>query len=156
MAHENWSAARDAMFDRMAEKGLSVAELAALTGQSETTIRSFGKTERDDKTAGADKIKRANKSTLALISVMLDWKHDHLWNIAQGEPEKNSGSTMEIAYARTLRQMKEYNSLKSAIAALHDSLHEVEEEITRLMTAQDDAEGDAQDAPESGTEADAQ
>ena len=132
MAHEDWSAARKAMLDRMAKKGISVAELTKNTGQSETTIRSLGNPTQ------------ANKSTLALISVMLGWKHDHLWNIVRGEPEKNSGSTMEIAYARTLRQMKEYNALKSAIAALHDSLHEVDEKITQLMTAQDDAEGDAE------------
>jgi hypothetical protein len=125
---EDWTATRQAMLDRMAEEDISVTQLAVQTGQAEGTIRYLGED------------RKAHKSTMALISLALGWKHDHLFNILHGEEEKNTGSPMEIQFARITRQMKEYDALKSAIATLHDSIHEVDERITRLASSQDDPE----------------
>lgn len=130
---EDWLAVGQALRERMAAEGISVAQLARITGQSETTIRYL-----------REPAKRYNKSTLTVISLALGWRHDHLWNILHGEAHKNTESPLETLYEKRLRQMNEFGVLKSAIDTLHDSIHVVAEGIGRLDPAQDPGDGPAE------------
>jgi len=72
----NWQAVGEAVRARRRELKMSTAELARLTGLSETTIRYLGATTR-------------SKASLVAISAVLRWRYDHLTNILRGQPEKN-------------------------------------------------------------------
>jgi hypothetical protein len=74
----DWVAVGQAVTERLSEKHMSISYLARETGCSQTTIRYLGKPPR-----------KHNKSTLVALSVVLGWRHDHLFNILRGEPEKN-------------------------------------------------------------------
>jgi hypothetical protein len=74
----DWLAVGQAVTERLSEKHMSISYLARETGCSQTTIRYLGKPPR-----------KHNKSTLVALSVVLGWRHDHLFNILRGEPEKN-------------------------------------------------------------------
>ena len=73
---ENWAAVGEAVNSRKREFKMSTAELARLTGLSETTIRYLSTTTR-------------SKASLVAISAVLRWRFDHLTNILHGQPEKN-------------------------------------------------------------------
>jgi hypothetical protein len=74
----DWAAVGRAVTERLSELHMSLSYLARETGLSQTTIRYLGTPAR-----------KHNKSTLVAISVVLGWRHDHLFNILRGEPEKN-------------------------------------------------------------------
>ena len=77
----DWVAVGQAVTERLSEKHMSISYLARETGCSQTTIRYLGTPTR-----------KHNKSTLVAISVVLGWRHDHLFNILRGESEKNIGN----------------------------------------------------------------
>ena len=74
----DWAADGQAVTERLSEKRMSLSYLARETGLSQTTIRYLG-----------TPTKKHNKSTLVAISVVLGWRHDHLFNVLRGHPEKN-------------------------------------------------------------------
>jgi hypothetical protein len=106
----DWAAVSRAVDERMSELRMSASYLSRETGLSPNTIRALGKASNNH-----------NKSTLVALSAVLRWRHDYLFNILLGNPEKNiqtPGESAAEAYFETL---------------LHDEIGPVREEMAELM-----------------------
>jgi transcriptional regulator with XRE-family HTH domain len=119
---DRW-AVSEAVRERMAQRGLSTAEIARRSGLSETTIR--------DITYGTN---RHNKSTLVAISAVLGWPPDYLTNILRGEPGKNVTPVSQLE-AHLARLAEGIGALREDVAGLKDVVHEIDEKIEVIYKA---------------------
>jgi hypothetical protein len=106
----DWAAVSRAVDERMSELRMSASYLSRETGLSPNTIRALGKASNNH-----------NKSTLVALSAVLRWRHDYLFNILLGNPEKNiktPGESAAEVYFETL---------------LHDEIGPVREEMAELV-----------------------
>jgi transcriptional regulator with XRE-family HTH domain len=103
-----------AVKERMAQLGLTTAELARRSGLSETTIRGITQATA-----------RHNRSTLVAISAVLDWPPDYLVNVLHGEADKNvkAESPLEIQLAK----------LANGLAGLTEIVHQIDGKIDVIM-----------------------
>ena len=105
----DWTAVDAAVKARLSWLNMSLPYLSRESGLSQTTIRYLGTPTR-----------KHNKSTLVAISVVLGWRHDHLFNILRGQPEKNirnpANSPMEAYFENLLSA--EVGPLREVVAEL--------------------------------------
>lgn len=118
------AAAGRAAAERMRLLGLSTAELARRSGFSENTIR--------DMTQGTS---RHNKSTWVAISAVLRFEPDYLFNILNGEADRNATaeSPMTTHMARLSRGISEVGTLREDVAGIKDIVRRINEKIDLLV-----------------------
>jgi cyanate lyase len=106
-----------AVTERMRELGLSVAEIRRRTGLSETTIH-----------AVIQKTGQPTKSTLALLSAVLDWRINHLDNILHGRSQENVtlASPLEQDLAQLARGLANIDTLREDVSELKDIVHRID------------------------------
>lgn len=100
---EDRRAVGKAVTERMRQRGLTVAEINRRTGLSETTIY-----------AVIQVTGQPTKSTLALLSAVLNWRIDHLYNILWGRAHENvaTESPLEENLAQVVRGLADIDTLR--------------------------------------------
>lgn len=120
----DWVAVHQAVTERRTELHMSISYLAHETGLSPTTIRYLGTP------AG-----KHNKSTLVALSAVLGWRHNHLVNILNGEPEKNirkpENSPAEYYYENLL--VAEVAPMREVMAELTEAVNGIGKKIDVIV-----------------------
>jgi cyanate lyase len=126
-----------AVTDRMRELGFSVAEIRRRTGLSETTIH-----------AVIQRTGQPTKSTLALLSAVLDWRINHLYNILHGRPHENvaPASPLEKNLAQLARRLADIDTLREDVSELKDIVHRIDGKIDVVIAVRDGSDGDGDGA----------
>jgi predicted transcriptional regulator len=116
-----------AVTSRMRELGLTVVEINRRTGLSETTIH--GVIQGNSK---------PTKSTLALLSVVLDWQIGHLYNILRGRPHENvtPDSPLERSLAQLASGLAGIDTLREDVSELKDIVHRIDGKIDVVIAVQ--------------------
>lgn len=117
---ENRQAVGTAVTERMHERALTVAEINRRTGLSETTIY-----------AVIQRTGRPTKSTLALLSAVLEWRINHLYNILQGRAHENveTESPLEKNLAQLVRGLTDIGTLRQDVSELKDVVYRIDEKV---------------------------
>jgi transcriptional regulator with XRE-family HTH domain len=117
---ENRQAVGTAVTERMHQLGLTVAEINRRTGLSETTIY-----------AVIQITGQPTKSTLALLSAVLDWRINHLYNILQGRAHENvvTESPLEKNLAQLVRGLADIDTLREDVSELKEVVHRIDEKV---------------------------
>lgn len=117
---EDRQAVGTAVTERMHQLGLTVAEINRRTGLSETTIY-----------AVIQVTGQPTKSTLGLLSAVLDWRINHLYNILQGRAHENvvTESPLEKNLAQLVRGLADIGTLRGDLSELKDVVHRIDEKV---------------------------
>ncbi|MBV9380991.1 MAG: helix-turn-helix transcriptional regulator [Streptosporangiaceae bacterium] len=112
-----------AVTERMHQLGLTVAEINRRTGLSETTIY-----------AVIQVTGQPTKSTLALLSAVLDWRINHLYNILQGRAHENvvTESPLEKNLAQLVRGLADIDTLRGDVSELKGDVSELKDVVHRI------------------------
>jgi hypothetical protein len=109
-----------AVEDRIKELGTTAVEIHRQTGLSETTIGS---------------VIHGNgplvKSTLALLSAVLKWRMDHLYNILHGRAHENVAleSPLEESLAELARGLAGIDTMRKDVSALKNDVSELKSDV---------------------------
>ncbi len=124
---ENRRAVSTAVTERMGELGLTVTEINKRTGLSETTIYAV------TQVTGLP-----TKSTLALLSVVLDWPINHLHNILWDRAHENTAteSPLEENLAQLVRKLADIDTLRGDVSELKDVVHRIDEKVDVVIAGQ--------------------
>ena len=130
----DWQAVGPAVIERMQQLGLSVTAIRKLSGLSETTIYDVIQVRG-----------RPRKSTLALLSAVLDWRIDHLDNILQGRAHENvmTESPLEKNLAQVIRGLADLNTLRADVSELKDVVHRIDGKVDIVIADRHAPSGDA-------------
>lgn len=117
---EDRRAVGSAATERMNQLGLTVAEINRRTGLSETTIYAI-----------INVTGQPTKSTLALLSAVLDWRIDHLYNILWGRAHENVAtvSPLEENLAQAVRGLADIDTLRGDVSELKDVVYRIDEKM---------------------------
>lgn len=117
---EDRQAVGSAVTKRMHRLGLTVAEINRRTGLSETTIYAIIQVTG-----------QPTKSTLALLSAVLDWRIDHLYNILWGKAHENvvTESALEENLAQVVRGLADIDTLRGDVSELKDVVYRIDEKM---------------------------
>lgn len=120
---EDRRAVGKAVTERMHQRGLTVAEINRRTGLSETTIY-----------AVIQVTGQPTKSTLALLSAVLNWRIDHLYNILWGRAQENvvPESPLEEDLAQVLRGLADIDTLREDVSELKGNVSELKDVVYRI------------------------
>jgi transcriptional regulator with XRE-family HTH domain len=120
---EDRQAVGTAVTERMHKLGLTVAEINRRTGLSETTIY-----------AVIQVTGQPTKSTLALLSAVLDWRINHLYNILQGKAHENvaTESPLEKNLAQLVRGLADIDTLRGDVSELKEGVSELKDVVHRI------------------------
>lgn len=141
---EDRRAVGQAVTERMHQRGLTVAEINRRTGLSETTIY-----------AVIQVTGQPTKSTLALLSAVLNWRIDHLHNILWGRANENvvTESPLEENLAQVVRGLadidtlrEDVSELKGNVSELKDVVYRIDEKVDVVVTDRHAASGDIRSA----------
>jgi cyanate lyase len=116
-----------AVTDRMRELGLTVVEINRRTGLSQTTLNDVIQVKG-----------KATQSTLSLLSVVLNWQMDHLYNILQGRPHENvtPDSPLEENLAQLARGLVGIDMLREDVSELKDIVHRIDGKMDVVIAVQ--------------------
>jgi len=119
---------------RINELRITVAEINRRTGMSESTIY-----------AVIQVTGRPTKSTLALLSAVLDWPIDYLYNILQGRAHENvvTESPLERDLAQLVRGLADIDTLRDNVSELKDVVYRIDEKVDLVIADQHASSGDA-------------
>ena len=122
-----------AVTERMHQLGLTAAEINRRTGLSETTIY-----------AVIQVTGQPTKSTLALLSAVLDWRINHLYNILQGRAHENivTESPLEKNLAQLVRGLADIDTLQEDVSELKDVVHRIDGKVDVVIASQHAPSGD--------------
>lgn len=122
-----------AVTERMHQRGLSVAEINRRTGLSETTIY-----------AVIQATGQPTKSTLALLSAVLNWRINHLYNILWGRAHENvaAESPLEENLAQVVRGLADIDTLRGDVSELKDVLYRIDEKVDVVIKDRHHGSGD--------------
>jgi transcriptional regulator with XRE-family HTH domain len=122
-----------AVTERMHQLGLTVAEISRRTGLSETTIY-----------AVIQVTGQPTKSTLALLSAVLDWRINHLYNILQGRAQENvvTESPLEKNLAQLVRGLADIDTLRGDVSELKDVVHRIDGKVDVVIASRHASPGD--------------
>jgi hypothetical protein len=125
--YEDRQAVSTAVTERMHQLGLTVAEINRCTGLSETTIY-----------AVIQVTGQPTKSTLALLSVVLDWRINHLYNILQGRAHENvvTESPLEKNLAQLVRGLADINTLREDVSELKEVVRRIDGKVDVVIASQ--------------------
>jgi transcriptional regulator with XRE-family HTH domain len=117
-----------AVTERMHQLGLTVAEINRRTGLSETTIY-----------AVIQVTGQPTKSTLALLSAVLDWRLNHLYNILRGRAHENivTESPLEKNLAQLVRGLADINTLREDVSELKDVVNRIDGKVDVVIASRD-------------------
>jgi transcriptional regulator with XRE-family HTH domain len=120
---EDRQAVGTAVTERMHQRGLTVAEISRRTGLSETTIY-----------AVIQVTGQPTKSTLALLSVVLNWPINHLYNILQGRAHENvvTESPLEENLAQLVSGLADIDTLRGDVSELKGDVSELKDIVHRI------------------------
>lgn len=120
---EDRRAVGKAVTERMHKRGLTVAEINRRTGLSETTIY-----------AVIQVTGQPTKSTLALLSAVLNWRIDHLYNILWGKGHENvvTESPLEEKLAQVVRGLADIATLRGDVSELKGNVSELKDVVYRI------------------------
>jgi len=109
-----------AVTERMRELGLTVAEVSRRAGLSETTIYKVIQVTG-----------RPARSTLSLLSLLLNWPVDYLDNILDGRAHENivTESPLENYLGQLARGLADINALRGDVSELKDVLGRIDGKI---------------------------
>jgi transcriptional regulator with XRE-family HTH domain len=122
-----------AVTERMRELGLTVAEINRRTGLSETTIYAVILIKG-----------QPTKSTLALLSAVLDWRIPHLYNILQGRADENIviESPLEKDLAQLARKLADIDTLRGDVSELKDVVYRIDGKVDVVIASRPASPGD--------------
>jgi len=122
-----------AVADRIRDRGLTVAEINRRTGLSESTIY-----------AVIQVTGQPTKSTLALLSAVLDWPINYLYNILQGRGHENAvtESPLERNLAQLVRGLADIDTLRGDVSELKDVVHRIDGKIDLVIASRHHSSGD--------------
>jgi len=125
--YEDRQAVSAAVTERMHQLGLTAAEINRRTGLSETTIY-----------AVIQVTGQPTKSTLALLSVVLDWRINHLYNILQGRAHENivTESPLEKNLAQLVRGLAGIDTLQEDVSELKDVVRRIDGKVDVVIASQ--------------------
>lgn len=131
---EDRQAVSTAVTERMRHIGFTAAGINRRTGLSETTIY-----------AVIQVTGQPTKSTLALLSTVLDWRIDHLYNILQGRAHANiaTESPLEKSLAQLARGLADIDALRDDVSELKDVVHRIDGKVDVVIASQHAPSGDA-------------
>jgi cyanate lyase len=131
--YEDRQAVSTAVTERMHQLGLTAAEINRRTGLSETTIY-----------AVIQVTGQPTKSTLALLSAVLDWRINHLYNILQGRAHENvvTESPLEKNLAQLVRGLADIGTLQENVSELKDVVHRIDRKVDVVIASQHASSGD--------------
>lgn len=130
---EDRQAVGTAVTERMHQLRLTVAEINRRTGLSETTIY-----------AVIQVTGQPTKSTLALLSAVLEWRIDHLYNILQGRAHENvvAESALEKNLAQVVRGLADMDTLRADVSELKDVVYRIDEKVDVVIADRHASSGD--------------
>lgn len=114
---EDWRAVSTAVTERMREIGVTAAEIHRRTGMSEKTFYDVTLIRG-----------RPTRSTLTLLSLFLEWREDHLYNILRGRADENTAR--ESPAERYLVQLVQEKL--TGIDTLREEVSELKEVVDRI------------------------
>jgi cyanate lyase len=134
--HEDRQAVSTAVTERMRQLGLTVAEINRRTGLSETTIY-----------AVIQVTGQPTKSTLALLSAVLDWRINHLYNILRGRAHENivPESPLEKNLAQLVSGLAGIGTLREDVSELKEVVHRIDGKVDVVLARRDAASGDVRE-----------
>jgi transcriptional regulator with XRE-family HTH domain len=118
---------------RINQLGLTVAEINRRTGMSESTIY-----------AVIQVTGRPTKSTLALLSAVLDWPINYLYNILQGRVHENVviESPLERNLAQLVRALADIDTLRNDVSELKNVAYRIDGKVDLVIADQHASSGD--------------
>jgi transcriptional regulator with XRE-family HTH domain len=130
---EDRQAVGAAVTKRIPQLGLTVAEINRRTGLSESTIY-----------AVIQVTGKPTKSTLALLSAVLDWPINYLYNILQGRAHENvvTESPLEKNLAQLVRGLADIDTLRDDVSELKDVVHRIDGKVDLVITGRHASSGD--------------
>jgi hypothetical protein len=122
-----------AVTGRIHQLGLTVAEINRRTGLSESTIY-----------AVIQVTGQPTKSTLALLSAVLDWPINYLYNILQGRAHENvvTESPLEKNLAQLVRGLADIDTLRDDVSELKDVVHRIDGKVDLVIAGRHASSGD--------------
>jgi hypothetical protein len=113
-----------AVTERMRELGFTVAEISRRTGLSETTIHGV-----------IQVTSRPAKSTLALLSAVLSWRINHLYNILYGRAHENvtAKSPLEEYLVQVVDRLAVIDTLQEDVSEVKGIVRRINGKIDAMI-----------------------